>query len=373
MKPSLPLRRSLVDEVARVLREQVSGGRWADVLPGEHALCAELGVSRMTLRGALQQLARQGWLALGGHGRRHRVAETARLQRPAGGAWGPPNQIRLLSGLPRDRVVGVMQAALNRLQADLDREGYPLQFSLLHLPPGPRGLADLQTMAAEPGVAGWVLYCASEPVQRWFAQQRLPCLVLGACFPGVRLPSVEFDARAIGRHAAHEFLRRGHTRIALVRPSVVLAGDAQCAAGLREGVARHPGGAEVIDLPYDPTPAGIRRAMDRTLARPGAPTAFLVAQPNFVWPVLGCLQRAGRRVPAEAAVLSRGDDLFLETSVPEVARYRHDGVRLGAAAARALLSLLKSARPRRRSGLLMPEFLPGETLGQARPRSLSAK
>ena len=35
-----------------------------DTLPGERALAAELGITRPTLREALQRLARDGWLTI---------------------------------------------------------------------------------------------------------------------------------------------------------------------------------------------------------------------------------------------------------------------------------------------------------------------
>ncbi len=358
VKTPRPIRKSLVDEVARVLREQIADARWEEFLPGEHQLCAELHVSRMTLRAALGQLAHQRWLVKGGHGRRHRITHRA-----SASTSPRDTEVRILSLIPADRIVGVMQTAMTQFRMQLEAAGYKYRFHSVRLPPGRRAESELARIVAQPSVGCWVLYCASEPMQRWFAEKRLPCVVLGATFPEVRLPSVEFDARAIARHAAHEFLRRGHTRIALVRPTLVLAGDMQCAAGLKEGMRQHPGASELVDLSYEPTPEGIRRVMKRALGGRQPPTAFFVAQPNFVWPVVGCLWQSGRRVPQDAAVISRGDDLFIETSVPSVARYEHDGVKLGATAARLVLSVAQSASQNTRSRKLMPVFVPGETLG----------
>lgn len=55
----IPHRFSLVAETVRVLRDGLSSGRWTGYFPGEHELCAELRVSRMTLRVAIEQLARE--------------------------------------------------------------------------------------------------------------------------------------------------------------------------------------------------------------------------------------------------------------------------------------------------------------------------
>ena len=91
----------------------------------------------------------------------------------------------------------------------------------------------------------------------------------------------------------------------------------------------------------------------------------MVANPQWVWCVLARLQRAGLRVPEDAAVISRGDDLFLQLSDPEVTRYAYDGPRLGRAATRLMLQVLAQPGGKFRSTVLMPEFVRGETLFQS--------
>lgn len=61
MKPhraGLPLPK--YHRVYLVLRQQLEEGRFADGLPGEHALVEEFGVARVTVRRALEQLASEG-------------------------------------------------------------------------------------------------------------------------------------------------------------------------------------------------------------------------------------------------------------------------------------------------------------------------
>lgn len=50
----LPQKVSLVAQTASVILEEIESGRWIGSLPGEHELCAQLHVSRRTVRAALK-------------------------------------------------------------------------------------------------------------------------------------------------------------------------------------------------------------------------------------------------------------------------------------------------------------------------------
>ena len=64
-KPSiLPQRCSLVAETAESLRKGIKTGLWKDVLPAERQLSEDLQVSRSTLRTAMQELERSGWVVV---------------------------------------------------------------------------------------------------------------------------------------------------------------------------------------------------------------------------------------------------------------------------------------------------------------------
>jgi DNA-binding LacI/PurR family transcriptional regulator len=186
-------------------------------------------------------------------------------------------------------------------------------------------------------------------------------MTLGTPPVNSRLLTVEYDTAGIGRHAGLQFLRRGHRHLAFVRPDNDFPGDLSVEAGMLAAAATR--GGRVTTLTYSAAANDLRQRMEEVLKRPEGPTAWCVAQPNTVWPVINVLLLAGRRIPQNAAVISRGDDLFLETAVPSIARYQLDGRLLGRTASRLMLQLLRQpgARPRRQK--LTPDFLPGESLG----------
>ena len=93
--PRIPQRSSLVAQVADSIREAIEAGKWSGELPGEHDLCVQLRVSRMTLRGALDSLESQRSIKRGGHGKRtcilHMAPESPRSR---------GTEVRMVSGLP---------------------------------------------------------------------------------------------------------------------------------------------------------------------------------------------------------------------------------------------------------------------------------
>lgn len=87
---TIPQRVSLVAQTADVLQKEIERGVWKGCLPGEHALCARLRVSRPTLRGALKALQRAGWIEVS-QGKRRRLASP-----PKAVARGKKSQVSLL-------------------------------------------------------------------------------------------------------------------------------------------------------------------------------------------------------------------------------------------------------------------------------------
>jgi DNA-binding GntR family transcriptional regulator len=91
---SLPRRISLVAHTASVLKDEIHSGRWWRQLPGEHGLCALLQVGQVTLRSALSQLQREGWIRTS-RGKRREI-----VQRRRSAVRARSNRIVLLTPLP---------------------------------------------------------------------------------------------------------------------------------------------------------------------------------------------------------------------------------------------------------------------------------
>lgn len=357
----LPQRLSLVAQTAGFLREEIQGGAWPRWLPGEHALCARLGVSRATLRAALAQLEREGLLK-GGQGRRR---ETTRPRRRAGKA-AASKVVALLSPVPLEAMQRFALYWTDDLRGHLGEAGYTLEFQPTQLCRTAHPEHGLAALALRIRPAGWVLYQSGAPLQEWFSRRGLPCVIAGSRHPEIQLPAVDLDYRAACRHAAGLFLARGHRCVAFLNPNQGLAGDQESEAGFREAFrAPEAEGVEPIIAGHTGTVPSLCQRLEALLRRPRRPTALLVSKPHHFLTVASWLARRRVRVPEEVSLISRDHDAFLEHHLPSVAHYAANPDAMARRISRTVLELVAGGTVKPVSHRLMPEFVDGETLGPA--------
>ncbi len=355
---ALPRQVSLVAQTAQLLREEMQEGRWRDHLPGERELCERFQVSRPTVRGALEQLRREGWLNVA-HGKRRRILAPPR--RAASGSWS--RTIGLLSPVPLKSLPPFVLCWTDELRAHLSREGFEMEFHVSRQCSSARPAGALAALMARAPAAVWVLFRSAGETQRWFVDQRRPCLLAGTCAPGVELPSVDVDHRAAARHAASLLWRKGHRRAALLLPKGAFGGDTETEAGFCEGFkasARDPG--EPLVLQHDGSVAGVASRLNAALRPPRPVSAFLVARTAHVLTVVTYLLQRGLRIPQDVAVISRDDDAFLEFLTPALSRYVSAPENFARRLSHAAIQLAQTGFTPIKPIRLMPGFMAGETV-----------
>lgn len=355
----VPQRAPLVPQVHEILRRAIQQGTWSDQLPGELELSRKLQVSRMTLRAALETLTREGWVA-SSQGRRRRI-----LKRRVPRVAPRSKRVIIMTAVPLERMRSLHLMHVDGLREKLAPAGFELEVHVCPTCFSARPEAALEKLEKERTAATWVLMNSTAPLQRWFMERKQPCVIVGARHPGVLLPSIGTDYHALGYHAAGQFLRRGHRQLAVILPTEEKAGHTNTVLGFSEA-CRRCAGAEVRVARHDGTPRGLRQCLD-TLRHEVPPTGLLVALPSFIVGTVTELIAAGVQVGREVSVIGRDSDTFLEFVVPSVARYAINVPLYVRKLSRLVLTIARGGVPSKRDTFLVPEFVPGHSLGPVAP------
>ncbi|MEY4484641.1 MAG: hypothetical protein RL693_2093 [Verrucomicrobiota bacterium] len=352
----IPPRPTLASQAARVLREQLIIGIWKNHLPSERTLSARLGVSRPTVRAALELLRREGWIEVS-QGRATRILQSA------GTPASPVSNVALLTPVPLRELPPSVLYWVDELRDKLAADGGQLDVHVSRPCFGARPVKALESLTRHSPAAAWVVYLSTEAMQRWFQAQGLPCLVAGSCVPGVKLPSVDVDYRAVCRHAAGWLLAHQRRRIALVLPDVGHIGDLESEQGFLEAFAgKDEMKASPLVLRHDGTREGIVKVLKSVMRGPSKADGLVVARSAHVVTVITCLQHSGVRLPEEVAVISRDSDPFLEFITPAVTRYASNPAQFAKRISQAAMQLAKSGTFPARAIRLMPQWVKGETV-----------
>lgn len=354
--PFPALRRvSLVEQVAETIRANIRTGVWHEMLPAERTLCEEWQISRRTLNAALVRLRRDGLIRTQPR-KGHAVTRSDPVQLPLSGVrtigW-------LIESGPGDDYLAA--PFLSAVEHALNARGYGLR---MHSRP-PRGFPEryLSHYVAthRVGTAYWALSALSAASQRWFMDAGVPALILGSPHPGVTLPYIDLDYRAVCRHAVSELRRHGHRRIACVSRKPDLAGTLRSRQGYHDSMED----GETCVIEHNGTAADIARKLKRAFTET-PPTAILITFGAHALTVLCWLLQTGRRVPEDVSCICPGGDAFLHECVPELARYEVDWPRYGARCARKLITLASGRRTRAASLVADVTFRPGRSIGPCR-------
>jgi DNA-binding LacI/PurR family transcriptional regulator len=354
--PALPKRLSLVSQTVQSLCEGIRSGHWQGQLPGERVLCERLQVSRRTLRAALDELQRQGWLTVSR--RRRRCIQSKRRAAPE---RTPKKIIGVLSASTLQTLQPPMMLVMDALRDKLSEAGYELQLHASRSCFSSKPAHALEKLIGQNPASAWLILGSKEPMQRWFIRQHVPCLVLGSCAPAIALPSVDVDYHAACHHAGALLWRKGHRHIALVLPQDAYGGDLASEAGLRESLQGFPG-THLRVLRHNGTAANLCTLIDKALQVPDPPTAYLVAHAMPVLTTLTHLLRRGRRIPQDIALISRDDDPFVQSTSPSLACYVINRILIARRASMAVRQLVETGTLPANAIRLIPKFVAAESV-----------
>lgn len=353
MKHPIPQRISLVDQTAEALRALIVQREFAERLPGEMELASKLHVGRNTLRAALAVLEADGWLRKTNGLRREIVKRQGLVDSKL-------RRVVLLMAKPKHEfspsTAGWMEHLIERMVGG----GWKL-----HMQVEPRAFQDrpaqmLQSTTRAWPDAVWILHQSTPAMQRWFQTNESKTILAGSRHPGITMPRVETDLRAVSRHAAGRFLARGHRRLAVLRADAPLAGDEDSLAAFQEGAGDLP----VRDVRCQRSTAGVVAAVRALLHAPNAPTGIYVLHPEHCVTLLTFLQQQGVAVPGQMSIICREDEAYLSLLCPEPARYRRSTKVYASKLAALVEQVARGTVTKGKEYLIMPSGVAGETLAE---------
>jgi DNA-binding LacI/PurR family transcriptional regulator len=349
---------SIARQLAQVLRDEIGRGAWDRALPGERQLAERFHVSRKTVRKALAELRAEGGL-------RTERSRGSLIAAKRGSRREPSPRLALLLPEPLEGSRPFTALWVARLMGLLQENGHPLQIVHGAKYFGANAARSLARLTQTNPARCWIVARSNRPLQEWFAASGLPTLVCGSAHPGVALPSVDIDHRALCRHAAGVFLRHGHRRLALFLEHGGHGGDAESEQGFREGFASTSDAIEPLVCTPERTAASIIRDLRRLLARPLPPTGLLLSNSYSYLTVISYLASLGLRVPRDVSVVSRDEETFLRFLHPSPTYYATSPAKFAHALHQALQRILggdRSAFAIR----IMPGLVKGESVGAVR-------
>lgn len=343
-------RRPLHQQVAAALRQRLATGEFPPgaALPSELTLQQEYGVSRATVRHALETLQREGLL--------QRRAGRGTYVAPRGPTAVAPAGYRPCIGLVAARLSSLfLMDMLRGAEAEAEARGYDLLVANSNHDPQ-QERARIERLRRR-GVAGVLVEpapgTALESYYHDLTGMGYPLLMLDRRYPELGVDFVGVDNTKATQELVAHLIARGHRRIAyflgLEWPTSTaqerLHGYEQALrlAGLPwdPALVVHPIGA-----PGDPFTPAVVAAVQRLLALPTnqRPTALCCLNDATALEVLRVLRSEGLRVPEDIA-LTGFDDLpyaaHLEVPLTTVAQPREQ---LGSTGARLLIDRIEGQR-----------------------------
>lgn len=344
------------------LRSALEQELWAGTLPGERILTETLGVSRPTLRAALEILEKERWIKTTSS--RPRVI----LNRPSAPPKRPLRKVILLAKEPEQEMARMSLLYVKSLRQKLEGAGMEFEF-LYHPRFSQNSSLHISELLPRPNAATvFILFSIPRAIQLYCQKSGYSAVIAGSSAKGIRFPSLDADYRGAARHAAGVFLGRGHRRIALFIRDSGLAGDAMTEVGFLEGarVGRDRGVVAKVILHSDDSEA-IQRKLKSLMRNPAhRPTGILVGRAHHAVTVLCTLQSLGFKVPEDVSLICRDADFGLDWTVPRISCYQYSAEKFATQLTKIVAEMIAGGRIPSGAKALPPTFHEKDSLGKVR-------
>jgi LacI family transcriptional regulator len=179
------------------------------------------------------------------------------------------------------------------------------------------------------------------------------------------MPSIDVDYKSIGHHAAGIFLGNGHRRAVWIVPEARHAGNIETEQSFIEAFNNSHHRTEPCRIVRCTSSRdSLIQKLDQLPPETRAPTAFFVMESFATTTLVTYLLERGRRIPADASIITRDYDELLRWISPDIAHYMPPLRRIAARISRMVVDIVDGIPLPIDPVRMMPDFRKGDSIGR---------
>jgi len=307
-----PSRKTLPEEVAEILANEIRDNRWGGVLPGYRSLGELLGVGRRAIQGALEILTTDRILLPANGTRARQINPDYRR------THSPDKRIRIVAPVEREELDFVNRSIITEFQLSLGREwNFEHRKTRAYHLKHPGKVLD-QLVDRNPNCR-WVFLSPTYVMARWAERSSLDIICLGGDVIGTSMRTLSVSASEIIATHTEQLLDLGHKRICIpFRPSSP-EGTAKLNQRLSSLFTEH--GVPFNHLYNLPTvrtsrSEGFWRLLEKLFAST-PPTAIVATSVKWYLLIISYCQEKGINIPGDISLALQMDDPLVDWIRPK--------------------------------------------------------
>lgn len=322
------MRTSVADEAARMLKAELSAGRWTGRLPGTRVLATLCGISQPTMAGVLTRLAEEGWIEKSGDRRAYRA--TGRTGGTAVDRVEGHGPVVILTHVEPGDLPDSSRKVIDELRTLLARRNRPVEFRVIDFVHCKRPHKSWDHAIPSDSSIPVIAVFGRPVLAEWARKSGSRMLFFGGVRGDSSVPMVGLRSATMVDEAFSRLIGLGHHRIVMPLCERIDSFSATLKAVVKARLKE----AGVAYVPAYHTPESdyltpdVTRAIMASVFSRKAPTALVFLDWKELIAVSCWLWERGLKVPEDVSILLLNDQSEADWFSPKLARFRFPAKRM---------------------------------------------
>ncbi len=213
MSKQVPQRASIPRQTADFLEQEIHKERWSRTIPGERSLCSLLGISRPTLKLALEILTRREILLAPEQGKSRSIDPKLPAQNSS------EKHLFILNFHHRKNYDPPGKNVIDNLSQRLYQKGWSIETTHCEINNTSELIERLDLLKTGRSRARWLLISPQPDAVKWAEQNKVRSVAMGGAVLQSTFPSIGTPIKQLTKQACQRLLSLGHTRIITLIPN----------------------------------------------------------------------------------------------------------------------------------------------------------